>query len=167
MEFVRLEKGQTGGIKEMSVMATAILREHYDPIVGVVQNDYMLEKFQSEEAITEQLEEGYNYYFVRASEGENKNLGFMGFYPKEGYMYLSKLYLYKDERGKGYSRKMIDFLKAQSLAAGLHAIELNVNKYNDNSIKAYEKLGFVRIRDEKNDIGSGYYMDDFVYRLEF
>jgi hypothetical protein len=27
----------------------------------------------------------------------------------------------------------------------------------------YEKLGFVRVRDEKNDIGHGYYMDDFVY----
>jgi len=31
----------------------------------------------------------------------------------------------------------------------------------------YEKLGFKILRSEKNDIGQGYYMDDYVYRLEF
>lgn len=164
MEFVRLTKGQTAGIKEMSEMATAILREHYDPIIGVTQNDYMLEKFQSVEAITAQLEEGYSYFFVK-EKGEN--LGFMGFYPKEDYMYLSKLYLYKEQRGKGYAWDMLEFLKKQSVEAGLSAIELNVNKYNEGSIKAYEKLGFVRDRGEKNDIGQGYFMDDYVYRIEF
>ena len=61
---------------------------------------------------------------------------------------------------------MLDFLREEARREGLSAIELNVNKYNDHSIFVYEKLGFVRIRAEMNDIGSGYYMDDFVYRLE-
>ena len=42
---------------------------------------------------------------------------------------------------------------------------LNVNKDN-SAVKVYERLGFVRIREEKNDIGQGFFMDDFVYTYE-
>ena len=48
---------------------------------------------------------------------------------------------------------------------GIPAIELNVNRDN-SAVRAYEKLGFQMIRTEKNDIGEGFFMDDFVFRLE-
>ena len=60
MDFIKLTLGDVNGIKEMSEMATAILREHYDPIIGKEQNDYMLDMFQSVEAVMEQLSHGYN-----------------------------------------------------------------------------------------------------------
>ena len=47
--------GDDKEISEMSKMATEILREYYDPIIGKEQNDYMLELFQSEDAIRDQL----------------------------------------------------------------------------------------------------------------
>ena len=163
MFFERLDPADTAGISEMSVVASAIVREHYDPILGTQQNDYMLEKFQSPEAIKEQLDRGYSYYFV----GDKAHrLGFAAFYPRGDAMYLSKLYLYKEERGKGYSKLILDFLKDKAREEGLSAIELNVNRFNP-SIAVYEHLGMRRIRAEKNDIGSGYYMDDYVYRLDF
>ena len=80
-------------------------------------------------------------------------------------MYLSKLYLYKEERGKGYSRQMLDFVIRNARDIGLTFIELNVNR-NNSAIYAYEKLGFKVIRTEKNDIGSGFFMDDYVYGLQ-
>ena len=161
MVFEKLRLSDEGAVEEMSAIATAIVREHYDPILGKEQNDYMLKKFQSYDAIRGQLEQGYRYYFV----GDKAHrLGFMAFYPRGEAMYLSKLYLYKDERGKGYSRRMIDFVAAEARAEGLSAIELNVNRFN-GSVDIYEKLGFTRIRSEKIDIGSGYYMDDYVYSL--
>ena len=40
MDFVKLTSDDVNGIKEMSEMATAILREHYDPIIGKEQNGY-------------------------------------------------------------------------------------------------------------------------------
>ena len=80
-------------------------------------------------------------------------------------MYLSKLYLYKDERGKGYSRQMLDFVIRNARNIGLTSIELNVNR-NNSAIYAYEKLGFKVIRAEKNDIGAGFFMDDYVYGLQ-
>ncbi len=162
MHFEQLQLSDESKIIEMSRMATEILREHYDPIVGKTQNDYMLAKFQSAESIRGQLEQGYQYYFVREN---GKRVGFLAFYPKERYMYISKLYLYKAQRGKGYSRKMLDFVIQKSKEADLSAIQLNVNKYN-SAVQIYEKLGFQIIRSEKNDIGQGYYMDDYVCRLE-
>lgn len=163
MDFVKLTSDDVNGIKEMSEMATAILREHYDPIIGKEQNDYMLKMFQSEEAVAEQLDHGYNYYFAK---NEGQNAGFLAYYPREGALYLSKLYLYKDQRGKGFSRVMLEFLKQKAKELGLNRIELNVNR-NNPSVQIYEKLGFTVAWTEKNDIGNGFYMDDYVYALEF
>ena len=163
MDFVRLMPGDKEGIKEMSSMASSIVREHYDPIIGKEQNDYMLAMFQSEEAISEQLEHGYNYFFVK---NEERNIGFLAYYLREGALYLSKFYLYKDMRGKGFSRIMLNFLKEKAKELGLNRIELNVNRNND-AVYVYEKLGFTVAWTEKNDIGNGFYMDDYVYALDF
>lgn len=162
MEFEKLSLTDKNAIKEMSAMATEIVREHFDPIIGKAQNDYMIEKFQTEDAIRDQLEHGYQYYFVYDAGGR---IGFLAFYPRENAMYLSKLYLYKEKRGKGYSRQMLDFVVENARKTGLSSIELNVNR-NNSAIYAYEKLGFKVIRTEKNDIGAGYFMDDYVYSLQ-
>ena len=162
MDFVELKKDDKWNIAAMSAMATEIVREHFDPIIGKAQNDYMIGKFQTTEAISEQLEEGYQYYFV---ENEGRIVGFLAFYSRGTAMYLSKFYLYKTERGRGYSRQMLDFVLSEAKSSGLRSIELNVNRNND-AIYAYESMGFRVIREEKNDIGQGYFMDDYVYSLE-
>ncbi len=146
----------------MSEMATEIVREHFDPIIGKAQNDYMISLFQTKEAISKQLEQGYNYFFAKDEEGL---AGFLAFYPRNMVMYLSKFYLYKSKRGKGYSRQMLDFIAAETEKQQLNAIELNVNK-NNMACHVYESLGFKIIRSEKNDIGNGFFMDDYVYRLD-
>ncbi|MBO7392672.1 MAG: GNAT family N-acetyltransferase [Abditibacteriota bacterium] len=162
MEFIRLRDNNTD-IERMSRMATEILRDYYDPIIGKEQNDYMLALFQSPEGIRDQLSRGYRYYFVIV---DGADAGFTAFYPRpDGVMYLSKIYLCKTHRGKGYSRKIINFIVDEAKKEGLSAIELNVNKRNP-SVGPYESLGFKRIRSEKNDIGNGFYMDDYVYRLD-
>ncbi len=89
----------------------------------------------------------------------------MAFYPKKDSMYLSKFYLYRNERGKGYARSMMGYVKDEAKKQGLGRIELNVNK-NNSACRIYEALGLRMIRSEKNDIGSGYFMDDYVYGLD-
>ena len=162
MVFEQLRLSDESGIAEMSDMASAIVREHFDPLIGKEQNDYMLSLFQSRDAIRRQLENGYRYYFVRL---DDRNIGFVAFYPKGDSMYLSKFYLYRSERGKGYSRQMMDFVILETRSEGLKRIELNVNRGN-SACRAYEHLGFRIIRSEKNDIGQGFCMDDYVYRLD-
>jgi len=161
LRFIELLISNIDGIREMSKLASTIVKDHYDPILGEAQNDYMIDKFQSVNAIKEQLHSGYKYYFVVNEDG--KKVGFIALIPKEDHMYLSKFYLHKDYRGKGIAKEMLDFIIERTKEAGLSLVVLNVNKYNDIAIRAYEKLGFIRIREEIIDIGSGYYMDDFVY----
>lgn len=162
LKFVKLQANDNNKIEEMSQMATEIVREHYDPIIGKEQNDHMLKLFQSNEAIREQLLSGYQYYFVLKEE---EKVGFVAFYPRDNVMYLSKFYLYKTKRGNGYARQMMNFVKEESKKQGLFAIELNVNK-NNPAVAVYKHLGLVIARTEKNDIGNGFFMDDYVCRLE-
>ena len=160
MEKIEIKEVTKEEIEPLSVLATSILREHYDPIVGVEQNNYMLNKFQSVPAITDQLNHGYIYYWGKY---EGKNVGFIGFYPVKDRLYLSKYYIAKEYRGKHIGRKMFEFLNDYARKKGLKSIYLNVNKYNYDSIKVYEHLGFVKTGHEKTDIGHGYYMDGYVY----
>ena len=85
----------------MSELATNIVREHFDPIIGKAQNDYMISKFQILESIADSLYHGYRYYFVKDGD---RIAGFTAFVKKDDEMYLSKFYLKKEERGKDYSR---------------------------------------------------------------
>ena len=49
----------------ISKLAKDIWTEHYTPIIGVAQVNYMLEKFQSEKAITDQsLINNYKYFTI-------------------------------------------------------------------------------------------------------
>ena len=165
MRFTEVLPGDDGAIRALSVLAAGIIKEYYDPLLGAEQNDYMIELFQSPEAITEQLYHGYRYHVVKDDAGEP--VGFLAAYPRKTEWYLSKFYLKADARGKGYGRKMMDFTAEEAKKAGFDTIALNVNRFNP-TVAIYRHLGFTVRREEKNDIGCGYYMDDYVmeYRID-
>ncbi len=163
MKFIKVEESDKNSVEELADLAAEIIKEHFDPIIGEEQNDYMISKFQTSEAIVEQINDGLSYYFVQ--NDKNENIGFLAFSPQEDKMYISKFYLKEDKRGKGFSRKMLNFVIAEAEKLGLKYISLNVNK-NNNAIKAYESLGFEKVGERKKDIGNGFYMDDYVYRFK-
>ena len=57
---------------------------------------------------------------------------------------------------------MFEFVEEETRKEGLSAIFLNVNRDNQAVIRIYEHFGFRKVREEKNDIGNGFYMDDWV-----
>jgi RimJ/RimL family protein N-acetyltransferase len=77
-------------------------------------------------------------------------------------MFLSKLYVLNSARGNGIGRMALAFMEKQTRELNLKKIKLTVNKLNTNSIKAYEKIGFINIEAIVQDIGNGYVMDDYV-----
>ncbi len=148
-------------IETVAGLAGEIWNQHFIPIIGKAQVDYMLEKFQSKKAISEQIEEGYSYYLIKA---DGDYVGYMGICPKEDELFLSKLYIRASQRGKGHGRKAIEFLEDLTREKGLGKITLTVNKNNTDSIRAYEKFGFTNLRAFVQDIGNGFVMDD--YKME-
>jgi ribosomal protein S18 acetylase RimI-like enzyme len=145
-------------IQMVEKLAYEIWNEHFTPIIGKAQVDYMLDKFQSIKAITEQIEEGYQYYLIKMDDGF---IGYMAIQPKEDELFLSKLYIKTSQRGKGYGRKVVEFLEGMARDKGLEKITLTVNKNNLDTIKAYEKFGFENLGPVVMDIGGNFVMDDY------
>ena len=144
-------------------LAKIIWNEHYVPIIGQAQVDYMLGKYLTQETISEQIkQEGYEYFLISSSE---QPIGYIGIVEKSNELFLSKLYILNSERVKGIGRFGIDYLVARCKVNRLAFITLTVNKNNLNSIRAYEKMGFEKYGEVVSDIGSGYVMDDFLMRL--
>lgn len=146
-------------IETVSALATEIMQEHYDPIVGKEINAHMLAKYQSVEGICEEIKDGAEYFFVRA---DGANVGFLAIAPKDGFMYLSKFYLAKKYRGNGYSKDMMMFVKARAEKCGLNKITLNVNADNGNTVSVYRRFRFEIVEEIYRDVVGGYCVHDYV-----
>ncbi len=147
-------------IKELASLALSIWHEYWTCLLSPEQIDYMVENFQSEKAIKEQIEnENYTYYFIKS---DNENAGYFGISDKGDFLFLSKIYIRKEFRHKGIGTKAFD--KIKELALG-KPIRLTVNKHNTNSINAYKKWGFKTIDAVVTDIGSGFVMDDYIMEI--
>lgn len=172
----RLQATNEAGIRRMSALATSIVREYFDAIVGEEQNDYMIARFLSPEAITAQIEQGYDYCFVfppKADEEEAncelapvRPVGLVAAQQREGHeLHIGKLFLLKDERGKGYGRSVMRMMVNRARKLDCDHIQLHVNRNNYQAMLAFEHMGFVRTGERRADIGNGYTMDDYTYEL--
>ena len=147
----------------VSVLAREIWQEHYNPMVGSAQVEYMLSRFQSAEAVLSHIStEGYRYH---AAYDGDRLIGYSAFYPADGYIFLSKLYVLKEYRGQGIAGRFFDIIKDASVTSGYNKIVLRVNRHNSGSIAVYKKWGFAVAKEEINDIGGGFINEDYV--LEF
>jgi O-acetyl-ADP-ribose deacetylase (regulator of RNase III)/GNAT superfamily N-acetyltransferase len=151
-------------IRIVADLASIIWNEYYIPIIGQEQVDYMIHSFQSGEAITTQIEkEGYEYYLI---EHLTKPSGYISIKKTGDDLFLSKFYVSKEKRGTGLGKKGLKFVINRARELGAHAITLTVNKYNTDSIKAYDRMGFKNTGSVVNDIGKGFVMDDYTMRYE-
>ncbi len=147
-------------ISQLAELASEIWHEYWTQILTPEQIDYMVENFQSEKAIRNQYKnENYTYYFIQEDE---KNIGYFGFSDKKDYLFLSKLYISKDYRHKEIGGKAFEKIKQIACEKGYTSIQLTVNKYNKNTIAAYDKWGFKTIDSVVTDIGQGFVMDDYI-----
>ncbi len=147
-------------LETLTELIREIWREHYTPIIGEKQVEYMLEKYQSVEAVSRQIaEEDYRYFGVFC-DGE-----LAGYYAAKSLgddcMFLSKFYVAARFRGRGLGKEMLQHLIDDSLAQEARIIRLTVNKHN-STVEVYRRLGFAITEEIVTDIGNGFVMDDYV-----
>ena len=151
---MKLERIYQKDVKKLAELASEIWHEYWPCILTSEQIDYMVDKFQSENAIINQIEnENYTYYFLKV---DGNVAGYTGVSNRGDYLFLSKLYIKKEFRHKGYGKKAFEEIKK----LGFNRIQLTVNKYNKNTIDAYLKYGFKIINKAVTDIGNGFVMAD-------
>ncbi len=148
-------------IEIVESLAREIWTEHYLPIIGKEQVDYMLDRFQSKSAISEQMRTGVIYFLMREDE---ESIGYLAVQPRDEELFLSKIYVKSSRRAKGYGKKAVHYAERLAHERGLQKIVLTVNKNNAGAIRAYEKIGFKNVSSLVQDIGGGFIMDD--YRME-
>lgn len=146
-------------LEEVELLAREIWTEHYTPIIGREQVAYMLDRYQTKYAISEQIKSGMLYFLMQV---DNESIGYIAVKQKEDELFLSKIYIKLQKRGLGYGEKAVQFAETLAKAKSLNRIVLTVNKNNVNSIKAYEKMGFKNMGSVIQDIGNGFFMDDFT-----
>lgn len=161
IEFVKVSTAED--ICALAQLTDEVWHEYFPCILSEEQIDYMVDKFQSEHAISEQLASGGYEYRVITADG--KKAGYVGFVRESEKMFLSKLYLLKAYRGRQIASRALEFLKTECKKGGLDAIYLTVNRHNTHTIDVYKRWGFEVVREQCADIGNGYVMDDYVMEL--
>ena len=87
-------------------------------------------------AIQEQIDNGFEYYLMY---DKNTAIGYLGLQiDKMPFkMVLSKLYILKDKRGKGFGSQAIELILNRAAELGITQISLTVNRQNQKTIQFY------------------------------
>lgn len=124
LDFIRVKDPER--IAELAIFAEGIFREYFSTLHEPEKVDYLVSHLLSIETLTTAIaDEGYEYYFVD-DEQTGEHVGFIGIRPDDGFLYLSKLYLIKDARGKGLGRAEFEFVKQRAQDLGLGRIRAHV-----------------------------------------
>lgn len=164
MDFLNIKTDNQ--IKQLSILASEIWHEYWPCLLTSEQINYMVNMFQSYNAIKSAIEnKGYIYKIIRYN---GENAGYFGVRPEDNKLFLSKLYIKKEFRHKGLGEKTFEYILNIARDLNKKSVYLTVNKYNKNTISAYLKWGFKNIDSVVTDIGNGFVMDDYImeYNLQ-
>ena len=147
-------------IDTVATLARATWIQHYVPIIGQAQTDYMLSKFQSAPAIARQIADGYQYYVATV---DGVPAGYFAIVPNqaERSALLSKIYVTQQRRGTGIGKAIVAFVETRCTEMGMRELWLTVNRNNTDSIAFYQHVGFTISGTVVQDIGNGFVMDDY------
>ena len=120
-------------------LAYIIIPEVYYPIVPKDHVNMFLDKYQTIEAIEEQVLNNYRYYFLKF---DDQIVGYLGFVNYSGILLLSKLYILNEFRGKKLGKEAIQFTEDLAKSENCSKIELLVNEFNLHSINFYKIHGY-------------------------
>ena len=145
----------------------------YGHIISQAQIDFMMDWMYSNESLEKQMNTGCEFY-IASIKKENEHwdaVGFCSVSPEEEDSNeiahkLNKLYVLPEAQGTGAGKALLNKCIEVAKAGGSNSLFLQVNKLN-TAYTFYLKKGFIKEREFKCDIGNGFYMDDYVMRLNF
>lgn len=147
----------------MTKVAEVVWREANVAFCTPEQVEYMIEMFQSYEAVMGQLVHGYRYFLV---EEEGEILAYFGVQPQGERLFLSKFYILKEHRGKGIFTMGLNFMAELCREQQLDTIYLTVNRNNNHACEVYLHKGFRIAEEAVADIGCGFVMDDYIMEYD-
>jgi ribosomal protein S18 acetylase RimI-like enzyme len=135
----------------------------FNGILSDAQISYMLDRMYSASALEEQCRSGHQFILAKA---DDRYVGYAAFemLPSDEEVKLHKIYVLPAMQGRGVGKALISEIAGRMALSGRHILLLNVNRYN-RAVSFYEKIGFKIIGEEDNAIGKGFFMNDYVMKL--
>ena len=150
-------------VRRLAKVARIVWREANVAFCTPEQVEYMIERYQSFEAISGQLMHGYRYFLIE--EGD-VIMGYFGVQPQGERLFLSKFYILKEYRGRKLFSLGLQYMIELCKESGLESIYLTVNRNNTHAYEVYLAKGFKVIAEEDNPIGEGFEMNDYIMEYE-
>ena len=162
--MVSIRRAATDDARIIRTLAEAVWWPTYTPILKKEQIEYMLESMYDVDLIKQQIVTSEQTYLMLLLD--DVPTGFAGFAPRKenpAVYKLHKLYCLPAKHRKGLGKLLLQEVEDMILDEGKTILELNVNRHNPAK-GFYEKMGFVIAYEEDIDLGSGYFMNDYVMR---
>jgi len=147
-------------------LAWKVFPPTYQAILTPEQIEYMMHWMYDEASLRRQMTKEGHVYFIIHVEGEPA--GYVSVRPEDaGVFHLEKIYVLPDFQGchcgSALFRHAVAYVRRVCPEA--RAIELNVNRQNP-ALGFYRRMGMRIDREGDFDIGNGFYMNDYIMRLE-
>ena len=163
-EQLTIRQADIEDINEIGFLANEIWPKVYDYMISPDQIRYMLNLFYTPESLYRQMLEQHHVFFL--AELDDVPVGFASVGKiDEGVFRLHKLYVQPELHGKGVGKALVEAVLDEAFEGGGRKLQLTVNK-NNKSVTFYQRLGFNITGEQKLDIGSGYFMDDYIMERE-
>jgi len=132
----------------------------YGIILSAEQVRYMLGTIYSTSSLERQMQENHRFFILKE---DTESIGFIDMEKiSDEKTKLHKLYLLPNQQGKGYGIKLINFALEKAKEQDSSVLQLNVNRFNKQAIRFYQKSGFQVVEQVDIPIGNGYFMNDFI-----
>ena len=156
-----------GQLKTIESLAWKIFPETYRELIPPGQIPYMMKLMYDQAVLGKEIAGGMKYALI--ADGETP-IGYISWHTADDgstkFMRLEKLYLDFAYHGRSIGNLGLLFVIEKARQAGAAYISLNVNKGNLRAQNAYCRAGFYRWRSEKEDVGNGFFKDDYIMRYD-
>jgi len=152
-------------LKTVEELARKIFPATYAELIPAGQIPYMMRLMYDDAVLRREFADGMKFAVIW--DGESP-IGYVSWHMAEldgrSFMRLEKLYLDFAYHGRFIGNMGINHVLDAARRSGAAFVTLNVNKGNLRAQKAYLRAGFYRWRSEKEDVGNGFFKDDYIMR---
>ena len=158
---VWIEPVDEADLPKVRDLAERIWRSSYAGLLSPGQIEYMLDWMYSLERLRRDWTSGVVFHWPIVDQIP---VGYLATQtdPHAAVLHLHKLYVLPQFQGKGLGGRLLEHAFQAATQVGCRTVRLHVNKENHQAIACYHRHGFLKEASVVNDIGGGYFMDDYV-----
>ena len=162
--MIKIRKATFQDIATLKELALNLVPNSYKGVLNTSQIDFMLDKYYSQQALQDALNQGKEY-FIATLDGEDVGVVSVIEHGPDLFL-MQKIYVQSNAQGKGVGTKLFEHLVeyVQQKHPGECTIELLINKHNPG-LEFYTKRGMQKIRDTGLDMGD-FFINEEVYSLK-